>query len=157
MTEQVTHTGEVPVVTSSRASRRVAIAHLVVTLAGVAILAWMAHPTYGSMTESLPDAGFWRLLVGSAVALGGIGGVLEGLALRFGQSLLAIVVLVVAAMPGLWLPALALGRWFSEQQGDLIEAGALTGGLAGWLLLMITMFSVSALVSSAGRRSGSSS
>ena len=134
--------------------RRVAFAHLVVTLAGAGILIWIAQPVSGPVWESLPQAGFWQLLVASAVVLGGVGGVLEGLALRSGLSALAVVVLVGVAVPGLWLPVLALGRWFSDQQDYLIQTGALTAGLLGWLLLMVVIAGTAVAVATLGRRRG---
>ena len=95
-----------------------------------------------------------QLLVGSAAVVGGIGGVLEGLALRYGVPSLAVVVLGGAAVPGFWLPLLTLGRWFPDQGDDLIETGHLAAGLIGWLLLMAVIAAVAASVSGAGRRPG---
>ena len=131
---------------------QVALAHLGVTLLGAGVLIWVAQPVSGSAWESWPNAGFWQLLVGSAAVVGGIGGVLEGLALRYGLSWLAVVVLVGAAVPGLWLPLLTLGRWYPDQGRDLIETGLLVAGLIGWLLLMVVIAAVAASVSGAGPR-----
>lgn len=58
--------------------------------------------------------------------------------------------LVGASVPGLWLPLLAVGRWFPDQQGDLIETGQLVAGLVGWLMFMVVTAAVAAAV--AGRR-----
>src|SRR6476659_6601532 len=77
--------------------RRVAVAHLVVTLLGVGLLVWDARPFSGPVTESLPNTGGWQLLAMSAVIVGGIGGLLEGFALRHGQGTLAVALLVGAS------------------------------------------------------------
>jgi hypothetical protein len=124
---------------------RVALAHVVVALLGTGILLWVAAPFSGPVTESLPNAGYWQLLAASAVVVGGIGGGLEGLALRCGRPLLAVAVLVAASVPGLWLPLLTLGRWFPDQGDDLIGTGSVVGGIAGWLMLVVVLASVAAI------------
>jgi hypothetical protein len=103
-----------------------------------------------AVTESLPNAGYWQLLIASAVVIGGIGGILEGLALRYGPPILALFILAVASVPGLWLPLLTLGRWFSQQQDDLVDTGLLTGALAGWLMFMLVIGTVGAAVAAVG-------
>lgn len=157
MSEPATGAGDVPTAAPQgphtvASGRRVAIAHLAVTLLGVAILVWDARPFSGPVTPSLPNTGGWQLLATSAVIVGGIGGLLEGLALRFRHGVLAVAVLVSASVPGLWLPLLALGRWYPDQQGDLIETGQLVGGLVGWLLFMVVIAAVAAASAVAGRR-----
>lgn len=161
MSDSATDRGEVSVASPGpRANTRtvqwgrIALAHLVVTLLGAGVLIWDSQPVSGSPSESLPNAGYWQLLAGSAFVVGGIGGVLEGLALRYGKSLLAVVVLAVAAVPGLWLPLLTLGRWYPDQRGDLIETGLLVGGLVGWLLLMAVIAAVAVSVANASRQRG---
>ena len=118
MSESATGAGDVPMAAPqgphSVASGRVAIAHLVVTLLGVGLLVWDARPFSGPVTESLPNTGGWQLLAVSAVLIGGVGGLLEGLTLRFRHGVLAVAVLVSASVPGLWLPLLALGRWYPD-------------------------------------------
>jgi hypothetical protein len=103
-----------------------------------------------AVTESLPNAGYWQLLIAPAVVIGGIGGILEGLALRYGPPILALFILAVASVPGLWLPLLTLGRWFSQQQDDLVDTGLLTGALAGWLMFMLVIGTVGAAVAAVG-------
>jgi hypothetical protein len=125
------------------------MAHAVVALLGIAILVWDARPFIGPATDSLPNAGFWQLLAASAVVIGGLGGGLEGLALRNGKPLLAAAVLVAASVPGLWLPLLTLGRWLPDQGDDLVRTGSLVGGVAGWLMLMAVLAAVAAV---SGRR-----
>jgi len=155
MSESATGAGDVPMAAPhgphAAASRpRVAVAHLLVMLLGVGLLFWDALPFSGPVTESLPNTGGWQLLAASAVIVGGIGGLLEGFALRYGQGTLAVALLVGASVPGFWLPLLAVGRWFPDQQGDLVETGRLVGGLVGWLMFMAVIAAVAAAV--AGRR-----
>lgn len=147
--------GKVPVDTAhlphaAASRRRVAVAHLVVTLVGVGLLAWDARPFSGSVTESLPNAGGWQLLAASAVIVGGIGGLLEGIALRHHHGGLAVGLLLAASVPGFWLPLLAVGRWSPDQSGDVIATGQLVGGMVAWLMFMAVIAGVAAAV--AGRR-----
>lgn len=130
---------------------RVAVAHLVVTLLGVGLLVWDARPFSGPVTESLPNSGGWQLLAASAIFVGGIGGLLEGLALRYRHGAVAVGLLVAASVPGFWLPLLAVGRWFPEQQGDLIATGELVGGLVAWLMFMAVIAVVASAVAGRGR------
>lgn len=111
--------------------------HLAVSVAGAGLLAWQAQPTSGEVTESLPNAGGWQLLICSAVLLGVAGGAVEGLLLRAGRAGWALVALLLAAVPGLWLPILTLGRWRPDQHGDQVATGRLVAALAGWLLTML--------------------
>ena len=149
--------GDLPVTAPSRTRRstaapgpgRIALAHVVVALLGTGILLRDAAPFSGPVTESLPNAGHWQLLVASAVVVGGVGGGLEGLALRCGRPLLAVAVLVAASVPGLWLPLLTLGRWFPDQGDDLIGTGSVAGAVAGWLMLVAVLAAVAAAI---GRR-----
>jgi hypothetical protein len=131
--------------------RRVAVAHLMVTLLGVGLLVWEARPFSGPVTQSLPNTGFWQLLAASAVIVGGVGGLLEGLALRYRHEALAAGILVAASVPGFWLPLLALGRWFPDQQGDLISTGDLVGALVGWLMFMVVVAAVAATLAGVRR------
>jgi hypothetical protein len=121
-----------------------------VTLLGIGVLVWDARPFAGPWTQSLADPGGWQLLAASAVIVGGVGGLLEGLALRYRHGALAVGLLVAASVPGLWLPLLAVGRWFPDQQGDLISTGQLVDGLVGWLMFMVVVAAVAAAL--AGRR-----
>jgi hypothetical protein len=57
------------------------------------------------------------------------------------------VALAVVAVPALWLPLLTLGRWFPEQDGDLVATGRLVAALTGWLATMAVAAAVAALVS----------
>ena len=155
MSESAAGAGEVPMDAphgphAAASRRRVAIAHLVLTLFGVGLLIWDARPFSGPVTESLPNAGGWQLLAASAVIFGGLGGLLEGIALRYRHGTLAVGLLVAASVPGFWLPLLAVGRWSPDQQGDLISTGKLVGGLVGWLMFMAVIAAVAAAV--AGRR-----
>ena len=156
MSESARSTRDVPMAAppSSHASRsrRIALAHLLVTLLGVGFLAWAARPFAGALTGTLPTSGYWQLLAASAVVLGGIGGLVEGLALRYHHGVLAVVALVAASVPGLWLPLLTLGRWFPDQQGDRVETGLLVGGLVGWLMFMAVIAVVAAATARVGRR-----
>ena len=151
MSESATGAGDVPMAAphrphSAASGRRVAVAHLLVALLGVGLLFWDARPFSGPVTESLPSSGGWQLLAASAVIVGGIGGLMEGLSLRYRHGVLAVAVLVAASVPGLWLPLLAVGRWFPDQQGDLIETGQLVAGLVGWLVFMVVIAAVAATV-----------
>jgi hypothetical protein len=152
-----TGAGDVPMAAlqgphSAASGRRVAITHLVVTLLGIGILIRDARPFSGPVAQSLPNTGGWQLLATSAVIVGALGGLLEGLALRFPHGLLAMAALVGASVPALWLPLLALGRWYRDQKGDLIETGQLVAGLVGWLMFTVVIAAVAAASAVAGRR-----
>src|SRR5690242_12972341 len=140
MSESATGAGDVPMDAphgpSAAARSRVMLAHVAVTLLGLGLLWWDARPFSGPVTESLPNSGGWQLLAASALVVGGIGGVLEGVALRYRYPTLAVVVLLAACAPGFWLPLLTVGRWYPDQRGDLVSTGQLMGGLAGWLMFM---------------------
>ena len=157
MSESATSAGDVPTAPppgshASPAPGRVALAHLLVTLLGVGVLAWDARPFAGPVTGTLPTSGYWQLLATSAVVVGGIGGLVEGLALRYRRGVLAVVALVAASVPGSWLPLLTLGRWFPDQRADRVETGLLVGALMGWLMFMAVIAFVAAAAAGVGRR-----
>lgn len=128
-------------------------AHLLVAALGTALLAWDAAPMEYDGFTSTVQPGLWTLMFTSAAVFGCIGGLLEGAALATGHRTLAGQVLLGASVPALWMPSLALGRWFPDQDEAALGTSYLVAPVLGWLLFVGVLPLVAALVA-APRRPG---
>jgi hypothetical protein len=116
---------------------------------GATLLVWEALPL---RWEGLVHRGTvaWVTLLVSALLFGGVGGTVEGVALRESNRWLAWLLMGIAAVPALALAVFALGLWLPDVHQLPLDSRRLGVSLTGWLLFVVVL-TLTALAT-AGRR-----
>ena len=108
------------------------VAHAVLAVAGVVLVLGSSWPLVWDGLWTTPSSGLVVLVVVAAVVCGGIGGLVEGVALRTGHPAVGYLVALVASYPAFVVMELSTGRW-GDPDGP-VETTDLGLPLVGWLL-----------------------
>ena len=130
------------------------VAHAVLAAAGVVLVVASSWPLVWDGLWTAPSVGLVLLVVVAALVCGGIGGLVEGVALRTGHPAIGYLVALAASYPAFVVVELSTGRW-GDPDGP-VEATDLGLPLVGWLLFVgVLTASAAAVLRVRGRRSSS--
>ncbi len=110
------------------------VAHAVLAVAGVVLVLGSSWPLVWDGLWTAPDSGLLVLVVVAALVCGGIGGLVEGVALRTGHPAIGYLVALVASYPAFVVVELSIGRW--GDPGGPVDTTDLGLPLVGWLLFV---------------------
>ena len=131
------------------------VGHAVLGGIGLAALVGTSWPLAWDGPWSTPSSGLVVLVVVSALVCGGIGGLVEGVAMRTGHPAVGYLVAVVAAYPAFVVMELSTGRWGAPDSP--VESADLGLPLVGWLLFVGVLTGVATAVVQIRRRPSSPS
>jgi hypothetical protein len=126
------------------------LAHAVLAVAGAVLVVGSSWPLVWDGLWTTPPSGLVVLVVVAALVCGGIGGLVEGVAVRTGHPAVGYLVALVASYPAFVVMELSTGRW-GDPDGP-VGTTDLGLPLVGWLLFTGVLTATAAVVLRIRRR-----